>query len=124
MLVLEELTGNICSAAIEVHKHLGLGLLESAYEECMCYELNQRGLQFARQVSLPVAYKRIRLNCGYFMDIVVEDQVVLELKSVEHVLPVHEAQLLTYLKLSGKRVGLILNFNVELMKDGIRRRVL
>ena len=124
MLILEELTGAICSAAIEVHKHLGPGLLESAYEECLCYELSQGGIAFQRQVVLPIAYKSVRLECGYLMDIVVEDQVVLELKSVESVLPIHEAQLLTYLKLSQKKVGLLLNFNVPLMKEGITRRVL
>ena len=124
MLVLEELTGNICSAAIEVHKQLGPGLLESAYEECLCHELNLRNIAFQRQVQLPVLYKNVRLDCGYQMDVIVEDQVVLELKSVESILPVHEAQLLTYLRLSQKRVGMILNFNVPLMKDGIIRRVL
>ncbi|MEX2169282.1 MAG: GxxExxY protein [Pirellulales bacterium] len=124
MLILEELTGAICAAAIEVHKHLEPGLLESAYEECLCYELQHRGILFERQVPLPVAYKSVRLNCGYLLDIVVEEQVVVELKSIEHVLPVHEAQLLTYLKLSKKKVGLLLNFNVELMKEGITRRVL
>jgi len=124
MLIMEELTGTICSAAIEVHKQLGPGLLESAYEECLCHELHQRGIAFQRQVSLPVTYKTVRLNCGYQMDIVVEDQVVLELNSIECVLPIHEAQLLTYLKLSRKTVGLLLNFNVQLMKDGITRRVL
>ena len=124
MYVLEELTGEICGAAIEVHKHLGPGLLESAYEQCPCHELVQRGLDFERQVSLPVVYKNVSLDCGYRLDIVVQDQVVLELKSVEQIDGVHEAQLLTYLRLSGKKVGLLLNFNVELMKDGITRRVL
>ena len=124
MLILEELTGGICAAAIEVHKQVGPGLLESAYEECLCHELSLRRLSFQRQVPLPVVYKKVRLDCGYKLDLVVEDQVVLELKSVECVTPVHEAQLLTYLKLSHKKVGLILNFNVELMKNGITRRVL
>jgi len=124
MLVLEELTGAICSSAIEVHRHLGPGLLESAYEECLCHELHQCGIAFQRQVPLPVSYKGVRLDCGYQMDVVVGDQVVLELKSVERILPVHEAQLLTYLKLSQKRVGMLLNFNVPLMKEGITRRVL
>ncbi|MEZ6071796.1 MAG: GxxExxY protein [Pirellulales bacterium] len=124
MYVLAELTGEICAAAIDVHRHLGPGLLESAYEQCLCHELSQRRLTFQRQVSLPVVYKGIRLNSGYVLDVVVENQVVLELKSVERVEPVHEAQLLTYLKLSGKKVGMLLNFNVELMKDGITRRVL
>ncbi len=124
MLILEELTGGICAAAIEVHKQVGPGLLESAYEECLCHELSLRRLSFQRQVPLPVVDKKVRLDCGYKLDLVVEDQVVLELKSVECVTPVHEAQLLTYLKLSHKKVGLILNFNVELMKNGITRRVL
>lgn len=124
MLILEKLTGEICAAAIEVHKHLGPGLLESAYEECLCYELKDRGISIQRQVVLPVIYKNVRLDCGFVMDIVVEDQVVLELKSVESILPIHEAQLLTYLRLSRKNVGLLLNFNVPLMKEGITRRVL
>jgi len=124
MLIEEKLTGAICSAAIEVHKHLGPGLLESAYEECLCHELHHRGVAFRRQVPLPVTYKGVQLDCGYQMDILVEDKVVLELKSVESILPVHEAQLLTYLKLSQKRVGLLLNFNVPLMKEGITRRVI
>ena len=124
MLVLEELTGAICSAAIEVHKNLGPGLLESAYEECLCFELHERGISFQRQVPLPVTYKKVQLDCGYQIDIVVEDQVILELKSIKCVLPIHEAQLLTYLKLSQKRVGMLLNFNVQLMKEGITRRVL
>ncbi len=118
------MTGEICAAAIEVHKHVGPGLLESAYEECLCHELSLRRFTFQRQVPLPVFYKEVRLDCGYQLDLVVEDQVILELKSVECILPVHQAQLLTYLKLSKKRVGLLLNFNVELMKDGITRRVL
>ncbi len=124
MLVAEELTGQICAAAIEVHKYLGPGLLESAYEECLCHELESRGVAFNRQVPLPIQYKEVQLSCNFQMDIVVEDEVVLELKSVECILPVHEAQLLTYLKLSGKRIGLLLNFNVKLMKEGIIRRVL
>jgi len=124
MLVLEDLTGAVCAAAIEVHKHLGPGLLESAYEECLCYEFSHRGVSFQRQQPLPVKYKKALLNCSFKIDLVVEDQVILELKSVESILPVHEAQLLTYMKLSNKRVGLLLNFNVKLMKDGILRRVI
>lgn len=123
MLVSEELTSGICGAAIEVHKHLGPGLLESAYEECLCFELSQRKLAFERQVPLPIQYKQVQLSCNFQMDLVVEDKVILELKSVESILPVHEAQLLTYLKLSRIRVGLLLNFNVKLLKDGITRRV-
>jgi GxxExxY protein len=98
--------------------------LESAYEECLCHELHLRGLTFERQVDLPVSYKSLRLDCGYKMDLVVDQQVVLELKCVEKTLPIHEAQLLTYLKLSGKRVGLLINFNVPLLTQGIVRRVL
>ena len=124
MLIYEELTREILAAATEVHKALGPGLLESAYEECLCHELSLRGLAFTRQVPLPVAYKGVKLDCGYRLDIVVDDQVILELKSVEAVSPLHKAQLLTYLRLSGKRVGLLLNFNVALLKDGITRLVL
>jgi GxxExxY protein len=117
-------TSPIIGAAIEVHRQLGPGLLESAYEECLCHELHLRGMTFERQVDLPVSYKGLRLDCGYKMDLVVEKQVVLELKCVEKLLPVHEAQLLTYLKLSGMHVGLLINFNVSLLTQGIIRRVL
>lgn len=123
-LLYEELTQKIIGAAIEVHRSVGPGLLESAYEECLCHELHLRGIPFARQVSLPVAYKGVNLDCGYRMDLIVEGNVIIEIKCVEHVLPVHEAQLLTYLKMTGKRVGLILNFNVPvLMQGGIIRKV-
>jgi GxxExxY protein len=118
------LTEKIIGFAIEVHRQLGPGLLESAYEECLCYELQQSGLRFRRQVPLPVVYKAIRLDCGYRIDAMVEEQVILELKTVERLIPVHEAQLLTYLKLSGARIGLLLNFNSPVLKDGIRRMVL
>jgi GxxExxY protein len=120
----EELTEQIIGAAIEVHRELGPGLLESAYEESLCYELSERGLAFQRQVPLPVAYKGVRLDCGYRLDIVVAGKVVLELKSVEKIVGLHKAQLLTYLKLSKKKVGLLLNFNVPVLKDGIVRLVL
>lgn len=98
-------------------------MLESAYEECLCYELKTRGLTCRRQVDLPLTYKGIRLDCGYRLDLVVEDTVLLELKCVERLLPIHEAQLLTYLRLSGIKVGLLMNFNVPVLKDGIVRRV-
>ncbi len=124
MLEEKELTQEIVGAAIEVHKALGPGLLESAYEECLCYELKTRGLTYKRQVDLPLAYKGIRLECGYRLDVVVEDRVLLELKCVERLLPIHEAQVLTYLRLSGIKVGLLMNFNVPVMRDGIVRRVL
>jgi len=117
------LTNTIIAAAIEVHRLLGPGLLESAYEECLCHELHLRGLSFKRQVDLPVSYKGMRLDCGYKMDLVVGETVVLELKCVERMIPVHEAQLLTYLKLSGKRVGLLINFNAALLTQGLIRRV-
>ena len=123
-LLHEELTEQVIGAAIEVHRALGPGLLESAYEECLCRELNLRGL-ISAQVPLPVEYKGIKLDCGYRLDLVVDDAVVLELKCVEDILPVHEAQLLTYLKLTGKHVGMVIKFNVAvLVRGGIVRKVL
>ena len=118
-----QLTDKIIGAAIEVHRTLGPGLLESAYEECLCYELSQMGLAFQRQLELPVHYKSVDLDCGYRLDLVVEGLVVLELKSVSELLPVHSAQLLTYLKLSGKPIGLLINFNVPVLKKGLKRIV-
>jgi GxxExxY protein len=120
----DPLTEKIIGFAIEVHRQLGPGLLESAYEECLCYELEQNGLIFRRQVSLPVVYKAVRLDCGYRIDVVVEQRVILELKTVERLIPVHDAQLLTYLKLSGLRTGLLLNFHSPVLKNGIKRLVL
>ena len=108
-----------------MHRALGPGLLESAYEECLCREFSLRGLAVKRQVPLPVEYKGVKLDCGYRLDIIVQDEVILELKCGEHLLPVHDAQLLTYLKLTGKRVGIIINFNVAtLVRGGIVRKVL
>ncbi len=124
MLLEEKLTEVVLAAAIEVHRYLGPGLLESAYEECLCHEMELRGIPFRRQAPLPVIYKKLPLDCGYRLDVVVGDKVVLELKSVEKVLPIHEAQLLTYLRLSGYRVGLLINFNVPVLMDGVVRRVL
>jgi len=118
-----KITGEIIGAAIEVHKVLGPGLLESAYEECLCHELGLRGVAFERQVPLPMVYKGITLDCGYRLDLVVEDHVIVELKSVNKIDPIHEAQLLTYLRLKRARVGLIINFNVAVLKDGVRRIV-
>ncbi|PYY15286.1 MAG: GxxExxY protein [Acidobacteria bacterium] len=118
------LTKEIIGAAIEVHRQLGPGLLESAYEICMCHELFERRIGFQRQVEIPVFYKGVALDCGYKLDILVEDKVVLELRAVEAILPVHEAQLLTYLKLSKKRVGFLMNFHVSRMTAGIKRKVL
>jgi GxxExxY protein len=119
----DELTDQVIGACIEVHRALGPGLLESAYEECLCHELSLRRLAFERQVPLPVTYKAVRLDCGYRLDIVVERQLVLELKTVEALLPIHQAQLLTYLKLSGITYGLLVNFHVALLKDGLKRIV-
>jgi GxxExxY protein len=116
----DHLTEKVIGFAIEVHRQLGPGLLESAYEECLCYELEQSGLSFRRQVPLPVVYKAVRLDCGYRIDVVVEEQVILELKTVERLMPIHEAQILTYLKLSGLHTGLLLNFNSAVLKDGMR----
>jgi len=124
-LLHEELTERVIGAAIEVHRALGPGLLESAYEECLCHEFNLRGISFKRQVPLPVEYKGVKLDCGYRLDLIVDDVLIIEIKCLEHVLPVHEAQLLTYMKMTGKRVGLILNFNVSVLtRGGVVRKVL
>jgi len=117
------LSREIIGAAIEVHKALGPGLLESAYEECLCQELKMRNIPFERQVDLPIEYKGIKLSAGYRMDIVVENLLVLELKSVEKLLPIHQAQLITYLRLSNIWLGLLINFNVPILKQGIKRLV-
>ena len=118
------LTQKIIGCAVEVHRGLGPGLLESAYAECLCFELEQAGLRRRREVPLSVVYKTVELDCGYRMDVVVEDQVVIELKTVERLLPIHEAQLLTYLKLSRIHTGLLLNFNSVVLREGLRRLVL
>jgi len=118
------LTEKIIGAAIEVHRVLGPGLLESAYEECLCHELHSREVGFSRQQPLPVVYKGVHLDCGYRLDLVVEGRVIVELKTVDKLLPIHEAQLLTYRRLAGIHTGLILNFNVPALRDGIRRMVL
>lgn len=120
----DPLTREIIGGAIEVHRALGPGLLESIYEECLAHELTERGLRVVRQVPLPVVFKGKRLDCGYRIDLIVNDLVILEIKAIERVLPVHEAQLLSYLKLSGKKVGLLLNFHVPYMRDGVLRRIL
>lgn len=123
-LVGKELTEQIIGACIEVHRALGPGLLESAYEAALCHELKLRGVPFEKQVALPVTYKGTKLDCGYRLDLVVANLVLVELKSVETLERIHEAQLLTYLKLGGYKVGLLINFNVPMLKDGIIRRVL
>jgi GxxExxY protein len=117
-------TSSIIGAALEVQRHLGPSLLESTHEECLCHKLRLRGIDFRRQIELPVEYKGLKLDCGYRLNLVVHDEVVVELKCVERVLPVHEAQLFTYMMLTGKRVGLLINFNVPLLTKDISRRVL
>ncbi len=116
-----EITQHVIGAAIEVHKQLGPGLLESAYEECLCHELAIRHVNFERQKPIPLVYKEVKLDCGYRLDLLVEGRIVVELKAVDGLGPIHEAIILTYLKLSGHRLGLLINFNVPLLKDGIKR---
>ncbi len=120
----ESLSRDIIGAAIEVHKSLGPGLLESAYEECLCYELKERKIEFERQKPIPVIYKEIKLECGYRADLIVEKKILVELKSIEILNPIHEAIVLTYLKFSEIKVGLLINFNVTKLKDGIKRYIL
>lgn len=124
MLYETELTGQVIGAAIEVHRVLGPGLLESAYQICLARELSVRGVVFEQEKPLPVTYKGVQLDCGYRLDFVVAGKVVVELKAVDALLPIHGAQLLTYLKLTGSHVGLLINFNVPVLKDGIKRKVL
>lgn len=109
---------------MEVHRHLGPGLLESAYEKCLCRELCLQDIEHKSQLALPVSYKGEQLDCGYRIDLLVEDTVIIELKAVEKILPIHEAQLLTYMKLTTKQIGLILNFHSQLLKDGIKRMII
>ncbi|HTP36603.1 MAG TPA: GxxExxY protein [Candidatus Acidoferrales bacterium] len=118
---INRLTDRIIAAAIEIHKHLGPGLLESAYEECLCYELSQAGIHFRRQVPLPIQYKGLKLDCSYRLELLVEDLVIVEIKSVNELLPIHSAQLLTYLKAADKQIGLLINFNVPALKQGLKR---
>ena len=120
----DDLSNTVIGCAIEVHRELGPGLLESAYERCLAYELQQEKIPFKLQVDLPVDYKRMRLDCGYRIDVLVGDRLIVELKSVEQLLKIHEAQILTYMKLSGVGVGLLINFNVDVLRKGIRRFVL
>ncbi len=121
---INKVTEVVIGASIEVHRSLGPGLLESAYEECLCYELRRLDVRFDRQYSLPIRYKDASLECGYKLDLLVEGKIVVELKAVEKLLPIHHAQLLSYLKLGGWKVGLIINFNVPVLKQGIRRKIL
>ena len=121
---INEITRLIIGSAIEVHKQLGPGLLESAYEECLAHELELNNLKFIRQKAVPVVYKDIKLDCGYRIDLLVENSVIVELKSVETLNPVHEAQILTYMKFAKKQIGLLINFNVTKLKDGLKRYIL
>ena len=120
----DELSNQVIGSALEVHRHLGPGLLESAYETCLAYELQTAKLSFKRQHPLPVVYKAVSLDCGYRVDFLVEERLIVELKSVEKTLPIHDAQLLSYMKLAQVAVGLLINFNVSLLKKGIKRMVL
>jgi GxxExxY protein len=120
----EDLTKEIIGAAIEVHKAVGPGLLEGVYEECLCHELALRNLRFERQIIVPVTYKGVTLDCGYRLDILIQETVILELKSVDRIHPIFEAQLLTYMRLLQKPVGLLINFNVPILRTGILRKVL
>jgi len=120
---IDNTTSAIIGAAIAVHRELGPGLLESAYEACLAYELSQLGLKVERQKALPVVYRGVRLDCGYRIDLLVDERVIVELKAVDRLEPIHEAQVLSYLKLSGCKVGLLINFNAKVLKDGLRRLV-
>jgi GxxExxY protein len=124
MTDLNAFTDAVIGAAMEVHRTLGPGLLESTYEMCLCRELDIRGIPFERQVPIPVEYKGVKLDCGYRADIVVDGRILVEIKAIDSLLSVHDAQLLTYLRLGGWKIGLLINFNVELLKHGLRRRVL
>lgn len=118
---INDLTGMTINAAIEVHKTLGPGLLESIYEECLCHELEVRKIPFEKQKELPINYKGVKVNCNYRVDLLVDNQLIIEIKACETLLPIHEAQLLTYLKVTGLKVGLLINFNVRVLKEGIKR---
>jgi len=120
---LDRITDSIIGAAISVHRALGPGLLESAYEACLAFELAEQGLKIERQKALPVVYHQAKLDCGYRIDILVEEEAIVEIKAVDKLAPIHRAQLLSYLKLSGRRVGLLINFNVNVLKKGIVRVV-
>ena len=120
----DELSKKVIGCAIEVHRNLGPGLLESTYEQCLAHELKCAGIPFMLQHPLPVNYNGVKLDCGYRVDLFVNNKIIIELKSIDRILPIHEAQLLTYMKLAGVKIGLLMNFNVQFMKDGIKRMVL
>ena len=118
---INDLTGNVIGAAIEVHKYLGPGLLESVYEECLAAELRDRNINYERQKELPIIYKEKKLDCNYRVDLIISDSLIVELKACEQLQPIHDAQIITYLKLTGIKIGLLINFNVPVLKDGIKR---
>jgi GxxExxY protein len=120
----DPLSNKVIGAALEVHRTLGPGLLESVYEQALAYELTSAGIKVQTQVAIPVAYKAIKLDCGFRLDLLVADQLIIELKSIEALVPLHDAQLLTYLKLTKLKIGLLINFNVPLLKQGLKRFVL
>jgi len=120
---LNQISRQIIGAAIEVHRHLGPGLLESAYETCLVFELKKSGFRVEQQHPLPIVYKEVKLDCGYRLDLVVEDEIIVEIKAVEKLLPIHEAHLFSYLRIAHKRVGLLMNFHVPVLKDGLKRIV-
>ncbi|MBP9663594.1 MAG: GxxExxY protein [Pyrinomonadaceae bacterium] len=120
----EQLSHRVIGAALKVHKELGPGLIESIYERCLCYEFQKSGLEFERQVAVPVVYDSVKLDADLRLDIWVEQLLIVEVKAVEAILPIHQAQLMTYLKLTGNRLGLLINFNVALLKNGIKRVIL
>ncbi len=120
----DKLSNKVIGLALEVHKQLGPGLLESTYKQCLAYELSKANISFNLECEIPIKYKEIQISCGYRIDILVENKIILELKSVEKILPIHEAQILTYMKLSNKKIGLLINFNVSLLKEGIKRFIL
>ena len=120
---LDQITRRIIGAAIEVHKTVGPGLLESAYQVCLAFELREQGLKVEEQLPLPVIYKNVKLDCGYRIDLLVENEIVVEIKAIESLAPIHDAQLLSYLRLSRKRVGLLMNFHMRVLRDGLKRIV-
>jgi GxxExxY protein len=123
MLLLHDLTERVIGLAIVVHKELGPGLLESVYEACLAFELKRAGIPFRRQVAVPIVYRGFRLDTGFRADLLIHDDLIIEIKAIDRISPAHEAQLLTYLRMSGRQVGLLLNFNATLLKDGLRRMV-
>jgi len=123
-LKFDSLSNRVIGCALEVHKQLGPGLLENTYKQCIAYELSQVGVEFQIEVNLPVNYKKVHVSCGYRIDLLIEDKIILELKCVDKFLPIHEAQILTYMKLSGVKIGLLINFNAKYLRNGIKRFVI